>query len=79
MEEKPHLLQRFFNYCGLAGFVLAFRTEIVSSNPTIDSLVSYLYSMAFVIPKALLIAVTFLVVEIFYELFVKPKIFKDDN
>lgn len=79
MEQKAHLLQRFFNYCGLTGFVLSLRTEVVSSKPTVESIISFLYTTAYVIPKACLIAITFIIVEITYEKFVKPKIFKDDK
>lgn len=78
-DRQPHILQRFFNYCGLSGFVLSLRTEIISSKPSIDNLVSLLYTIAFIVPLAILVSITGIIVEVLYEKFVKPKIFKDDS
>lgn len=79
MENRPHLLQKFFNLCGLTGFVLSLKTEVISSKPTVSEIVSLLYTFSFTYSLAILTAITFIVIEIFYEIFIKPKIFKDDN
>lgn len=79
MEDKPPSLQTFFNYSGLMGLVLSLRTEVISSKPTQESIVSLLYTFAYTYTLAILISITMMVVQIFYEKIVKPKIFKNDN
>lgn len=79
MEDKPPSLQTFFNYSGLMGLVLSLRTEVISSKPTQGNIVSLLYTFAYTYTLAILISITMMIVQIFYEKFVKPKIFKNDN